>query len=387
MYHNGFIHQTARRYNYNFIDSVRLINHDNAWHGLTRHYQALKKTTHDPRERFLVQHFDTEYFYNGIGFTTENFITMLRHLDIDPVRFVIMTNHYGSSEYWHSFCSGELNRFHVIESPLTFPILSALQNYFLPPEFYCQYHFVCMMGVMKTHRSLLLKFLHQHNLINNNLITARTNEPDGTEPPEWKNHHDKEFEPKLHYLSTTPFTRINDSWKFDSIMSLLCKIEEPQGIIKNEAIEKIAWRGKGGGNFYDCPWYRNVFADIVTETVYHEPYPFVSEKTIRPIVNYRPFVTLAAPGTLKMLRDFGFKTFGDFWDESYDNEQDPNARFHMVCQQISWISSWSVEECQARLFEMKDTLCHNHANFMSWASDPWYHIDNLDESVLKLNHD
>jgi hypothetical protein len=24
---------------------------------------------------------------------------------------------------------------------------------------------------------------------------------------------------------------------------------------------------------------------------------------------------------------------------------------------------------------------------MSWASDPWYHIDNLDESVLKLNHD
>ena len=386
MYHNGFIHQTARRYNYNFIDSIRLINHDNAWHGLTRHYQALKKPTYDPRERFLVQHFDTEYFFNGIGFTTENFITMIRHLDIDPVRFVIMTNHYGSSKYWHQFCPGELNRFHVIETPLTFPTLGALQNYFLQPEFYCQYHFVCMMGNMRTHRTLLLKFLHQHNLIENNLVSARTREPDGSLPPEWESHHDKKFEDRLHFLSTSPFTRINDYWEFDSIMKSVWKIEEPQGPIFNSSVDKIVW-GTKGGHYYECPWYRKVFADIVTETVYNDPYPFISEKTIRPIVNYRPFVLLAAPGTLQMLRDFGFKTFGDFWDESYDETEDPNARFHKVCQQISWIASWSVEECQARLFEMKEILCHNHATFMNWASDPWHHIDNLKANVLNSNDD
>ena len=37
-----------------------------------------------------------------------------------------------------------------------------------------------------------------------------------------------------------------------------------------------------------------------------------------------PFVMVSKKGTLKYLRDIGFKTFGDFWDESYDDEEDDN---------------------------------------------------------------
>ena len=62
---------------------------------------------------------------------------------------------------------------------------------------------------------------------------------------------------------------------------------------------------------------------LVTETVNHTVskdygHIFLTEKTFKPILLKMGFLIAGQPGALKKLRDLGFKTFSDYWDESYD---------------------------------------------------------------------
>ena len=72
------------------------------------------------------------------------------------------------------------------------------------------------------------------------------------------------------------------------------------------------------------------FCSLVTESKFHSTMPNFSEKTLRAIISGRPFILLAPPGTLQLLRDLGFKTFSKYWDESYDLETDSTKRFEKV---------------------------------------------------------
>jgi hypothetical protein len=77
---------------------------------------------------------------------------------------------------------------------------------------------------------------------------------------------------------------------------------------------------------------QDAFCSLVTESRFYTCLPNVSEKTLRAIHCGRPFLLLAPPGTLKLLQQLGIKTFGDFWDESYDDIQDHTQRFDRVMQ-------------------------------------------------------
>ena len=45
---------------------------------------------------------------------------------------------------------------------------------------------------------------------------------------------------------------------------------------------------------------------------------------------------LGAPGNLKYLKQYGFKTFEGIIDESYDQIADPELRMQAVAQQLAW---------------------------------------------------
>ena len=68
-------------------------------------------------------------------------------------------------------------------------------------------------------------------------------------------------------------------------------------------------------------WYNDIFLDVVSEKMVTGRTFFPTEKTARPLATKTPFLIMAAPNYLKHLRRLGFKTFGNFWDESYDYQQ------------------------------------------------------------------
>lgn len=102
------------------------------------------------------------------------------------------------------------------------------------------------------------------------------------------------------------------------------------------------------------------FINIVTETIHHQNYIFFSEKTYKPIYAKQPFIILGGPHYLKTLKKHGYRTFGEWWDESYDNEIDFTKRFKKIVSLLEEISKWSLERCEDVRFEMRQILNHNY---------------------------
>lgn len=101
------------------------------------------------------------------------------------------------------------------------------------------------------------------------------------------------------------------------------------------------------------------FVNLVTETRFHTPLQYLSEKTLKPMIVHRPFIILSSPHTLKLLKEIGFKTFDKWWDESYDDEVDHSIRFKMVYDLSMKIINTDKENLIQILKEMTPILEHN----------------------------
>ena len=106
--------------------------------------------------------------------------------------------------------------------------------------------------------------------------------------------------------------------------------------------------------------YEETFCAIVQESRFTQPWPNISEKTINAITNLRPFILCAAPGTLQMLRDMGFLTFGDFWPEDYDKIVSNQDRLARICEIIDYINSFTLDELKEMYRNMEHILFHNN---------------------------
>lgn len=99
--------------------------------------------------------------------------------------------------------------------------------------------------------------------------------------------------------------------------------------------------------------------NLVTETRYASPTIYISEKTLKPMIVNRPFIMLSSPGTLRFLKQLGFKTFSDYWDESYDDIEDHTERFETVYRLVKSILEKPKQELADMLKEMHPILKYN----------------------------
>ena len=105
--------------------------------------------------------------------------------------------------------------------------------------------------------------------------------------------------------------------------------------------------------------YKDIFCDIVTESRFAQPTGNYSEKVQQPMFYGKPFILLAPPYTLQYLREKGYKTFSDFWDESYDTCENHQERLLKIFDLVSYIESKSIGELREIHCSMKPILKHN----------------------------
>lgn len=108
-------------------------------------------------------------------------------------------------------------------------------------------------------------------------------------------------------------------------------------------------------------------AYVVTETVYFGRRSHITEKTFKPICLGMPFVMASAQGSLAYLRRYGFQTFGDFWDESYDDEQDDFLRLERIGKLLGDLDRMVTADRQALFHRMLPTIKHNYHHFYGGA--------------------
>lgn len=128
------------------------------------------------------------------------------------------------------------------------------------------------------------------------------------------------------------------------------------------------------------------FLFVVTETCFWQPKTHLTEKIFKPIVLRMPFVLLGCANNLEYLRSYGFKTFGDFWDESYDSIQDPIQRLQAVAGIVEDICNLSRQELQQMLSAMSPILEHNYQRFTdpAFVNSEWTHLKTSLENIVQF---
>jgi hypothetical protein len=109
--------------------------------------------------------------------------------------------------------------------------------------------------------------------------------------------------------------------------------------------------------------YDRTYISLVSETNFESNIILMTEKTIKPIVFKHPFIIVGPAGTLKKLKSMGLRTFSEFWDESYDNEPDPNIRMDMIMNICKTIASWNKDQLTTFLVRSYPTVMHNFNHF------------------------
>jgi len=129
------------------------------------------------------------------------------------------------------------------------------------------------------------------------------------------------------------------------------------------------------------------FLHVVTETCFWDKKQHLTEKIFKPIVLKQPFVLLGCANNLSYLKEYGFKTFDRWWDESYDSCEDPIERINLVCNIIEQICKLSNDELKNLLLEMQEVLEYNYNRFYSkeFVQDIWNELTtNLQSAIAQL---
>lgn len=103
---------------------------------------------------------------------------------------------------------------------------------------------------------------------------------------------------------------------------------------------------------------------VVTETVYQGRRHHLTEKIFKPIVMQQPFVLVSCQGSLQYLKKYGFKTFGDLWNEDYD-EKDDVLRIPRIGKLLNDLDSLSIKEKQQLQKHLTDIVEYNYNWFYS----------------------
>jgi hypothetical protein len=101
---------------------------------------------------------------------------------------------------------------------------------------------------------------------------------------------------------------------------------------------------------------------LVTETVATGHRHHLTEKTFKPIAMGMPFIIVGTQGSLRYLRSYGFKTFGDLWDESYDDEPDDHRRIEKIAHTLKLLDDLG-EHRQAIFDSAAEIVKHNWNHF------------------------
>lgn len=353
---------------YKIICELDLLTLDQDPMSIFNTLSQINKSDFSPEEKIIVYHYDTDYYLENTGFTLTNLLRCLKFLQISPSTVLMLTNHHGIEKEIKDFFEKNFvdfdykhDQIKIFESNHTClqttpdPLSTELDKELI------QSPFSCLFGTKRTHRVVLLSQLQAQGILQQGLCAwgSPNVKPLPTESTVSLPCH----EPTtycLEFLTSIPFVRVNEHWpQKESLMTAVQKYGHLYDVFYQHPLVK----GLPNTNKFDQPVLKNALLNVVVETVYQYPYPYITEKTFRPILHKRPFVLIGAPNSLKFLKSIGFKTFENYWDESYDSMQDPNDRMSAVVDIIIKITQSTVAQHQQLCHNMNEILNFNFEHY------------------------
>jgi len=127
-------------------------------------------------------------------------------------------------------------------------------------------------------------------------------------------------------------------------------------------------------------FYQDSLISIVTETNFDLEEVTLTEKAFKPAKEKHPFILVGGQGSLKAMREEGFMTFGQFWDESYDNLIDWQQRLNKIIEISEQIGKWDDNQIIDFKRKVQPILEHNY-NVLKNSSTK--HVAEKIESLIR----
>jgi len=124
---------------------------------------------------------------------------------------------------------------------------------------------------------------------------------------------------------------------------------------------------------------------VPTETLYFGRRTHITEKTFKAIALEMPFVLVAPAHSLEYMRSYGFKTFGDVFDESYDEETDDIRRLERVTDLLKDLDNLSHRERLEIHRACLPAVEHNYRHFYNGGLTHtlWLELTKMLDGLLK----
>ena len=200
-------------------------------------------------------------------------------------------------------------------------------------------YFLKVNRTNRPERNIFMLFMNYYKLFDKSLVSFPTLPDDGGYPRGFEKYLTEENVKDLQ--SKVPFDIDNT----------------------DETNHGKAGYGKGFFNA-DLPFqpihYKNSFISIVfCAFPFEDNACHLHSSTFNPMYCGHPIIQFGPYQSLKEMKERGFKTFGKWWDESYDDEPNHWIRFEKVMGVTLELSKLSSKELLEIYIDMKDVLQHN----------------------------
>lgn len=309
----------------------------------------------------------TAGYYSEYPYSTQPSLIKVDELDsivryaknnkLKPEQVIVHTGHYKVQDFYGHYDDVTLltDDLFVKSYPLFY------NTYFNPNQFF-RYTFLCQTWRYTKHRHIVTAYLSHLNTKYN-----------------WFYHCDKETLKDNIYFDWEEWKNL-DLLKFHHVKEGIERLNNQAPVCLDIDVDDVTYVTKENNSFYpksttyknkqtpaqDCTPLRSfedifsdVFCVVVCETRFAEHTANFSEKVYQAMQMKRPFIVVGPPLVLEYIRSLGFKTFADFWDESYDLETDHSLRLLKLFDLFNKINSLTNEEQQKMYADMFQTLYHN----------------------------
>ena len=301
-------------------------------------YEAVEKYNIPPYKIiFVIAAADIEYHHQE--FCKENNISLNKQIKV---------------EYWTWSISQKAKEAIDIETTPTLRNIDGTQSTIVTPsdidlDRKRPHKFIIFNRRMRVHRILLLSLLGL-DFINENLVSYDFNTTDDRAQPQF--FHD----------------RVTEEYKQPALENL-------QKIVDEKPLSYIDFKDVDSTMGFGCE-HKKPFLDsyihVISETNFHEPGAYFSEKTWKPIINLQPFIMVNYYQGLKYLKEIGFKTFHPFIDESYDEIEDTRERMIKIYEEIIRLNNLSTDEIHEWYESIYDILIYNRELLYKHTGDYMY---------------
>jgi hypothetical protein len=322
-----------------------------------------------PRRGPLFIVYDQEplnFTYNRplFDYITKNFVGpfILVSTERDSDEKIKICDHYGFAHvdyFFHIFAAADWYRGHEYSTSYLPPSERQLKKTYIT--------FNRLTSNERVYRSLFVNELYKNNLLDSGYVSFSKDCPDGG------NYADN-LKKGIANQRIDPLIIEETISNIDQLPELRIDFKEEEHIPNQSML------------LTPMEPLMDSFVFVVTETCYWQNKTHLTEKIFKPIVLRMPFILVGCPHNLEYLRSFGFRTFNQYWDESYDRIEDPIKRLQAIVKILKTLSAMTTEDQQSMLKDMHLILEHNYQLFNKpeFISGEWQNLKNSLKNIVQF---